>query len=262
VARLVVDDGGRSYPLEWRSVGDGVPVTVFAHGLGASIAETRTLASGVPGTRVFLSFRGHGESGHPGTGWSHGALARELRAVADETGATQALGVSMGAGALLRIAAEDPGRFERLVVFLPAAFDQRRGPVAVARAEQVSRLAAGGRVEELAGLLLDEQPAAVRDQPAARAWVWATAERLCAASVAPAAGELVSEPAVSPEELGRVRVPCLVVGQEHDRAHPVSVARRIASALPDARLEVFPDGAALWLARRRLRALLSGFLGS
>jgi hypothetical protein len=61
--------------------------------------------------------------------------------------------------------------------------------------------------------------------------------------------------------LTSVRVPALVIGQEGDDVHRLVVARRLAAALPAARLEVFGPGGALWQERRRLRAVLTDFLG-
>ena len=100
---------GRVGDVAYTVLGQGGPVTVFAHGLGGSSAETRPLASRVPGTRVLLSFRGHGDSGPLPGGWDYDVLADDLRAVADETGATCAVGLSLGAGALLRLLVATPG---------------------------------------------------------------------------------------------------------------------------------------------------------
>ena len=99
---------------------------MFAHGLGNGIPETRPLGSGVTGRRVFFQFRGHGRSSAPPGRWTYADLARDLRAVADLSGATRALGVSLGAGALCRLLADDPDRFERVVLFLPAVLDTPR----------------------------------------------------------------------------------------------------------------------------------------
>ena len=100
--------------LEQLVTGVGDPVTVFAHGLGGDIAGTRPLGSAVTGRRVFFHFRGHGRSDAPPGPWSFADLADDLRAVADRAGATRALGVSMGAGALCRLLASTPERFERI----------------------------------------------------------------------------------------------------------------------------------------------------
>ena len=113
--------------LEYLVTGAGEPVTVFAHGLGNGIAETRPLGSAVNGRRVFFQFRGHGRSSAPEGRWTYADLARDLRAVADLTGATRALGVSLGAGALGRALADDPRRFERVVFYLPSALDKPAG---------------------------------------------------------------------------------------------------------------------------------------
>src|SRR5450631_4600697 len=88
--------------LEFITTGSGLPATVFAHGMAGSIQTTRPFGSGVRGSRTFMHFRGHGASAAPETPWTYAALGGELRAVADHVRATQALGVSMGAGALDR----------------------------------------------------------------------------------------------------------------------------------------------------------------
>src|SRR5256714_8186855 len=112
--------------LECLATGSGEPVTVFAHGLAGGIADTRPLGSGVTGRKVSFQFRGHGQSASPPGRGTYADLARDLRAVADLYGATRALGVSLGAGALCRLLADNPGRFDRLVFFLPAVLDQPR----------------------------------------------------------------------------------------------------------------------------------------
>jgi pimeloyl-ACP methyl ester carboxylesterase len=112
--------------LEFTTTGSGLPATVFAHGINGSIATTRPFGSGVQGSRTFLHFRGYGASTAAETPVTYAALAGELRAVADHVGATQALGVSMGAGALCALLADTPLRFRRLVFVLPAVLDRPR----------------------------------------------------------------------------------------------------------------------------------------
>ncbi len=119
---------GHGVSLHAESYGSGEPVTVFAGGLGARIAETRVFGSGVAGTRVFYDHRGLGGSGSDGD-WSYDAIAGDLRAVADAVGATRALGVSMGAAALLRVLSVTPDRFERVVLVMPAILDRPRDDV-------------------------------------------------------------------------------------------------------------------------------------
>lgn len=68
--------------------------------------------------------------------------------MADAHGATQALGVSMGAGALLWLLAREPARFSRVVLLLPAALDGPRTDAAAPRTD-----AAALRVLDLAAAL-------------------------------------------------------------------------------------------------------------
>jgi hypothetical protein len=91
--------------LEFITTGSGVPATGFAHGLAGSIQMTRPFGSGVGGIRTFTHFRGHGASAAAETSWTYTVLAGELRAVADHVAATQAHGVSVGAGALCALLA-------------------------------------------------------------------------------------------------------------------------------------------------------------
>lgn len=121
--------------IELTTTGSGVPATVFAHGATGSIQTTRPFGSGVKGSRTFFHFRGYGASAPAAKPVTYAALEADLRAVADHVGATQALGVSMGAGALCSLLARTPLRFERLVFALPAALDRPRTDDTSARLE-------------------------------------------------------------------------------------------------------------------------------
>jgi pimeloyl-ACP methyl ester carboxylesterase len=247
--------------LEYLCTGEGAPVTVFAHGLAGSIAETRPLGSGVAGTRVFLHLRGHGASTARQGGWSYGALAGELHAVAGHTGATQALGVSLGAGALTALVAQNPDRFERLVLFLPAALDRPREGAGVARLRAMGRLVDDQDVDGLAGLLLAEQPGQAHGRRDVQAWVHRQAEVLVGSPVAWELGTMHEKhPVADVSALAAVSAPVLVLAQEGDEAHSVEVAEEIATAFPGGRLHVFGAGGALWAHRRELREVVTDFL--
>ena len=255
-------------------VGAGRPVTVFAHGLGETRATSRPLGSGLPGTRVHFDFRGHGDALVPlGAGgpdgaagtvpeWGYPALAADLRAVADATGASRAVGTSMGAAALLHLLAATPDRFERLVFFLPAALDTVR-PEGRARLEELAGLVDGGDPEPLAAALLAYLPAAVRTSRVAAVHSRGSAAQLAGTQVSAVMRALAAAPPLKDLAVLRaVRAPALVIGQEGDEVHQAVVAHRLAAALPAGRLEIFGPGGALWQERRRLRALLVEFLGS
>jgi pimeloyl-ACP methyl ester carboxylesterase len=244
-------------------VGEGGPVTVFAHGLGESTVVARPLGTGLSGTRVFFDFRGHGASAVSDpelVEWGYPALADDLRTVADAHGATRAVATSMGAAALLHLLSQTPDRFERLVFFLPASLDSVR-PEGQARLEELARLVDAGDPDPLAAAFLVYLPAAVRESRVAAVHARGSAAELAGTNVSRVMRTIGrTAPLPTLDALASVRVPALVIGQEGDDVHRVVVARRLAAALPAARLEVFGPGGALWQERRRLRTVLSDFL--
>jgi pimeloyl-ACP methyl ester carboxylesterase len=249
--------------LERLVSGAGEPVTVFAHGLAAGIAETRPLGSAVTGRRVFFHFRGHGRSAAPPGPWTYTDLARDLRAISDLTGATRALGVSLGAGALCRLLGESPERFTRVVFFLPAVLDQPRPTAARAR---LSALLAAVKADDLSAVgeaVSAELPPGVRNTPAGWAYVRQRVDQLMRDGLAPALSALPDEVAVPDRGvLLRVTARALVIACAGDDLHPVAVAERLAAALPDATLHVYDRPGVLWTARADLRERVSAFLNA
>jgi pimeloyl-ACP methyl ester carboxylesterase len=254
--QVATSGGGR---VEYLVTGSGEPGTVFGHGLAGSLDETRPLGSGVAGRRAFLHFRGHGRSVAGDDRWDYAGLADDLLAVADGLGATRALGVSMGAGAVLATLAADPYRFDRVVLVAPATFDrpiQRGG-----RFERMADLVDAGDVVGLAALLLDDVPPAARASEQGRRYAEQRAARLIGTGVSRALRSIPGRPAVTDRAaLARVRCPVLVVGHEDDPTHPAEVAREVAAALPGAVAHVYDEPGPMWHAPRHLRRLISGFL--
>ena len=239
--------------LELLATGTGTPVTVFAHGLGGSIATTRPFASGVSGTKLFPHARGHGGSSRgPMT---YAGLAADLAEIAGAYEATRALGVSMGAGTLLRLAAAEPRRFERLVLVIPAVVD---GPRDAGTAAYWRRVWAAAP-EELARMLAAEIPAEARE--AAAAWIDEQVRTYTNRRSRRLFMELAADRPVEDEAvLKEVDTPVLVIGQEGDPRHPADVARRLAELLPRAELHVYEEPGLLWRYRADLRARIGGFL--
>lgn len=249
--------------LEQLVTGSGSPVTVAAHGLGASIAETRPLLGGVGGTRVFYAARGHAGSPLPDEPIDYAALGRDLEQVADEHGATRALGVSMGAGALLSLLARRPDRFDRVVLFLPAAIDRPRTDAAVRRATSLAEALDAADLLEVERLVHEELPEDLRALPAVTAYARSRAEHLLASPGVAVA--LRALPAVTPVDdasrLAAVSAEVLLLASEGDPLHPAQVARELAGVLPRARLVVFDSPGVAFRERARLRAEITAFLG-
>lgn len=248
-------------PIEVLVNGAGAPVTLFAHGLAGSIAETRPFGSGIVGTRVFMHFRGHGRSSALDTPFSYGELADELLAVHEHFDASRVLGVSLGAGAMLLAAVRHPERFERLVALIPATVDQPRTGRSVARVDAMADRAEVGDVDGLTELLLAEQPADLAERRVVRMWARQQAERFVVPELTAVMRDVpASYPITDPGDLERLTMPVLVIGQEGDEAHPAWLARDLAAALPAAELEIFPPGGVVWTHRAALRERLTAFL--
>jgi 3-oxoadipate enol-lactonase len=247
--------------LEVLVTGHGRPVTLFAPGLAGGIPDTRPLGSGVPGRKAFVQLRGHGRSSAPPGPWTYADLAGDLLWAADAVGATRAVGVSLGAAALLRLLADRPDRFERVVFFLPAVLDGPAPPASRARLRALLAAIAAGDADEVAAALSAEVPAELRDTPAARAYLRQRAADLLRYGLAPRLASLSGRVLVEETSaLRRITVPALVLGAEGDDLHPAAVARRLAAALPNAELHVYDRPGVLWTARADLRDRLSGFL--
>ncbi|MDP9181727.1 MAG: alpha/beta hydrolase [Actinomycetota bacterium] len=239
-------------------LGEGGPVTVFAHGLGGSIAETRPLATRVEGTRVLFDFPGHGDSAELTDGWDYDLLADSLLAVADAFDATQAVGLSLGSGALLRALTRDPSRFDKLAFVLPAAIDDTRRNGATARLRILGDAIVNGDPAAAAEFLLDELPASVRTR------------RGIEVLVRRRAAQLVAKPAPEPAYDDRplhdrslfasLDVPTLVVGQEQDALHPVDLALELHGLLRSASLAVYPQAGVFWTAAREAQEAIARHL--
>lgn len=249
--------------LEYLITGVGEPVTVFAHGLGNGIAETRPFGSAVDGRRVFFQFRGHGRSSAPEGRWTYADLARDLRAVADLTGATRALGVSLGAGALCRALADDPRRFERVVLYLPSALDKPREKLARDRLTDLLAAIDTGDAGEVASALASEIPANLRNTPTGWAYLRQRVEQLVNDGLAPGLASLPDEvPVEDRKVLADVTADALVIGCHGDDLHPASAAEEIAEALPKSSLYIYDRPGVHWTQRGDLRDRIAGFLNA
>jgi 3-oxoadipate enol-lactonase len=249
--------------LERMITGAGEPVTVFAHGFGGGIAETRPLGSGVPGRKVFFQFRGHGRSAAPPGRWTYADLARDLRAIADLSGATRAVGASLGAGALCRLLADSPRRFDRVVLFLPAALDEPRPAAARQRLTRLLDAVLDGDLSAVADAVATEAPPVVRNTPAAWTYFRHRIDQLMRDGLAPELASLADQaPVADTAVLAAVSAEALVIGCTGDELHPVAVAERLAAALPAATLHVYDRPGVLWTQRADLRERISHFLAN
>ncbi len=214
-----------------RSYGSGSPVTLVAHGLGATAGEARIPASGLPGTRVVVTLPSHGDAPDAPPGyWDYGRIAADLSSVP----ADQAVGVSLGAGALVRLLSLEPGRFRRVALLLPAVLDQPRPPFTL---RQLSDLTTG-------------PPGYVAERRAALTRLEAAAEQLPGQVAVPDASLLAAVP-----------IPVLVIGAVGDPLHPEDVAKATAVAFPHGELLLIDSPSPMTTHRTELRHRLISFFG-
>ncbi|MHA6806011.1 alpha/beta fold hydrolase [Salinifilum ghardaiensis] len=243
----------------WDAHGRGEPVTLVVHGLGATPGEARIPASGLRGTRIVVTLPGHGAAPDPAPDyWNYENVAHDVLRAADEVGADRAVGVSLGAGALTRIAADKPERFTRLALIQPAALDSPHHPE---RSRVFGELtAAVERAGEDDGAALREDiRASLPEGVDAGEYVEQRAAAL--RRLEPALRVLPEQAPLSDAgALAAVASEVLVVAAAGDPMHPESVARDVARAFPRGTCAQLPSRAPMTTHRAQLRGLLRDFL--
>ena len=244
--------GSQDVALAVGDDGDGIPV-VLAHGLSATRRYVVMGSRGLQrdGHRVIAyDARGHGGSAPaPSAGdYGYNRLCADLVAVLDAHDLRRAVlvGVSMGAGTILRVALEQPERVAGLVVVTPA-YD----PVAhddVRRLRRYDALADGLRDRGVEGYVaaydVQRLPAAWRDS------VLTFLRQSMSRHEHPAAvaDALRAVPRSRPFEdlhaLELIECPAVVVASrdEADPGHPLALGETYAELLPGGRLVVEDEG--------------------
>ena len=220
--------------------GDGEPVTVFAHGLTNSCMELAAFTPMAPGTKVRFCFRGHAHSGTPEPGhYRFGDFADDLDAVARAYRATNAVGTSLGQGAITHLLARDPGRFDRIVFVMPAALDLELADHE--RFDRVADLLETLPVDEAIQRIVADSARVVEydDKPWLRELDMFLWQDLNAVGVARSIREITRDVAITDRELLRkVSAPTLILCQEGDEIHPVELGHLLADLMPNAELIV------------------------
>ena len=235
--------------LSVEDAGEGIPV-VLLHGLTATrryvVMGSRALERS--GHRVVAyDARGHGRSS-PGPEYGYDALADDLSAILDSLGWQRAVlaGASMGAHTIARLALASPDRVAAAVLITPA-----HDPATADDPSRLARwdaLAAGLRSGGVEGFVEAYGEPAVPE--AWRETVFTVLRQRLSAhehpdAVADALEQVPrSHPFESWGDLGALDLPTVVVGSrdEADPGHPLAVAERWATELPEATLLVEDPG--------------------
>jgi 3-oxoadipate enol-lactonase len=228
-------------------LGEGEPVVLFAHGLTGNRNELAIFAPFLPGTKVLMDFRGHGNSARPPAGsYDFEHLAGDVDAVAEAYGASVVGGSSMGAAATLRLLEADPGRFDKLIFLLPAKLEV--GDETYVRLSRMADLLEDHGPEKTAEIVLEEEDAAgAFDQfPASKDYRRAAILAMNSDGVPHAIRGVINDnPVRHPERIRQVTAPTLIIAQEGDSFHSTEVAQELASAMSNSELVVLPDQHAL-----------------
>jgi pimeloyl-ACP methyl ester carboxylesterase len=220
--------------------GSGEPVTVFAHGLTNSCRELAPFTPSLAGTSVRFCFRGHGHSSAPPAGYRFSDLASDLDLVATSYGATNAVGTSLGAGAIMKLVEADPDRFDRIVMLLPASLDVPFPDPA--RFDAIADVLERHPRDEAIERILAMTPQRYERAPWLRELdllLWAD---LNTTGVARAIREVTRDVSISDRELLRkVDVPVLLICRAGDALHPAELGRVLHELLPRSELITVPS---------------------
>ena len=226
--------------ISYETVGGGSLTVVLLHGWGGSACYWREMVShlNMTGLKIIApTYRGHGDSDKPATGYTLDQLARDTLAVADAAGARRfvIVGFSMSGKFAQYIAAIHPDHVFGLVLIAPVPASAFPVPAEVGKAwcdAQHDREAAFRQIlapftkipvkPELTEIFLDEFA------KAARVALEQTLS-MCAASFA--------------EQATRIRVPTLVLAGGHDALLTPDVLRcTVLAHITAARMVVLPCG--------------------
>jgi 3-oxoadipate enol-lactonase len=261
VAEVLAPDGTR---LHVEVDGAGDPVTVLAHGLTNSCMELAAFTPLAPGTKVRFCFRGHGHSGTPEPGhYRFEDFAGDVDAVATAFDATRAVGTSLGQGAITRLLATRPDRFERLVFVLPAALDVALSEGALADFDRMAGFLETLPRERAVEQILEDSGRA--GDYAERPWLrdvdmllWQDLQPL---GVARSIREVTRDVAIRDRGLLRaVTAPTLVIAREGDAIHPAELARVLVEVMPNADLIMLGSEEELYVAIPMLVERVAAFL--
>jgi 3-oxoadipate enol-lactonase len=243
--------------------GEGLPVTVLAHGLTNNRNELAAFTPLVPGTKVRFDFRGHGRSSVPvdPKAFRFEDFARDVDAVANAHGATVAVGTSLGAGAIGNLVCRVPDRFERMVWLLPAGLDR---PFGLAVRHHLLAADLEDRTPEQAIEAVMNDPARVaqyletpwRIEVDRMMWQHVDPDGLARALH----GVLEDWPIPDREMLREVRIPTVIVTIEEDEIHPAELGRILTELMPNAELLEFESQEQLFGQIPQLVARISAFI--
>jgi pimeloyl-ACP methyl ester carboxylesterase len=220
------------------------PVVVWQHGLGAPLSQPiAVFPADVAVTRISLGCRGHQQSdlGDPDK-LSMATFADDVLALLDHLTIDRVVaigGISLGAGIALRIAALYPQRTMSLILARPAWVDRPSLETQGLYVRAGEFLQAHGRAGE-AMLAADPLFAALlhTSPDNAKSLLGYFHRPRPETTIALLSRLPKDSPGVSMTQIKNIAMKTLVIGNDEDVAHPLTYARELAAAIPEAELSV------------------------
>jgi pimeloyl-ACP methyl ester carboxylesterase len=230
-------DGTR---IAWYEYGVGEPTVLFVptwNIVDARVVGHQVAALEPHATVVTYDPRGAGASDRPERGYDFPFHAADALAVLDAVGVghVSLVTASRGLNAALVLIADDPQRFERLAVVAP--YMQLEAEPAPPDEEWLEDL-----LTDWPGFISPFMHDVFTEPDSSEVIAEMIAIGLESTPEAVVAGEREIDWKRPAGLLGTVACPTLVIHGEADVAVPASLARSIVAAMPDARLELIPDG--------------------
>jgi len=219
-----VDVNGFTMYYEVR--GDGEPLLLLHGGTGIGADWTHVFPTDPPGFRVVVpDLRGHGRSTNPSQQFTFRQCARDVGALLDHLGLARvkAIGMSMGAKALLHVATAERDRVEAMVLVSATPYFPAEVRAAMARFDADTLSDAEWDALRARHVHGDEQIRALWDMT-----------RGFAASY--------DDMAFTPPLLATIAARTLVVHGDRDPLYPVEMAFELHRSIPASALWVVPYG--------------------
>lgn len=209
--------------------GDGEPLLLLHGGMGIGTDWHHVFASDPEGCRIVVpDLRGHGRSTNPGGAFTFRQCGDDILALLDHLNipTVSAIGLSMGAKALLHVATREPDRVKAMVL---VSATPRFPPVAKAAMAQYTPEAFEALSPEARGLLRSRH-------------MYGDAQlRQLYAMMAGFAGR-DDDMAFTAPLLGTIRARTLIVHGDRDPLYPIELAVELYRGISNAQLWVVPGG--------------------
>jgi pimeloyl-ACP methyl ester carboxylesterase len=231
--------------LRYDRAGSG-PAVLFIHGwtFNRTVWERQVLALRERHTAITVDVRGHGESSHPRTGYTIGALAGDLEHLVRALNVPRIalVGWSMGGMLAMELALRLGERVSALALVCTTAggLNDAKNPLARPKeeAETKARIAADFR-----GLARELAPSLFKQGAASPFLSWAVGQmQKTPAHVAVACFDALLAADLRPA-LKKIKAPTAVLQGRHDTLTPLAGAEEIAKGIKGANLTVFEESA-------------------